>query len=494
MKKSNDVYLNEKQIAFLQARQKLKVLIAGRGFGKSRVIGHGHIQKIKYLPRSKGFLSSTTYAQILTKTLAPIEESWQSVGLKEYRSAADPGHYVIGRKPPSSFMTPWSAPKKYDNIITFWNGTTIELLSMDRPDLARGGSYDWGDVDESLLVAKEHIDRVLIPSLRGNSLRFKAEYRYLLFQLNLFGSMPFKASGMYLLDYEQKAKEFPKEYFYLEGTAYDNIHVLTEEGIERMRKEMDPLIFAIEIMNKRSGRSSHAFYHAFNDDYHCYTPNYLYGHGESGITVIGSNDRDKTAVLETSWDFGGWFKCCTVYQEKNGVESMIGSFHRKEKDSVDAVVDDFCIEYADHKYKKVKIWGEPHGFDILSIGASNYDRIEARFKQNGWEAIICVTSAKSDFHEVRYEYINDILMETNPRLPKLRINQDKCKAVIISLNNADVTIDGKKDKKDERNKSFKQEHATHYTDTVDYYFVQKYKRRSDEGRHLPGRGSGRVSM
>lgn len=489
MKKSKDVYLNAKQLEFLSAKQQTKVWVGGRGTGKSRIIGHSILQKVKYLPRSRGFLSSTTYNQILTKTLAPIEESWHSVGLKEYKSAADPGHYVIGRKPPLSFETPYSSPKKYDNIITFWNGTTIELLSMDRPDLARGGSYDWGEIDEALIVPKEHIDRVLVPSMRGDMYRFKRAYHYMLYQICLYSSMPFSAKGMYLLDYEDKAKESPKEFFYIESTAYDNIAILKEEGIERMRKEMDPLIFAIEIMNKRSGRSSHAFYHAFNDDYHCYLPQYLYGYGgDHGITVVGSTDRDKTAIIDTSWDFSGWFKCCTVWQEKNGTENMIGSFHRKENDSINTVVDDFCIKYADQKFKKVRIWGEPRGHDRTTEGDTIYTRILWRFKQNGWEAEVLVTAEKSDFHEVRYEYINDIFMETNSRLPKIRINQEACKSVIIALNNANVTIDGKKDKKDENNKSFNQAHATHYTDTVDYYFVQKYKRRQ-EGRPLPLIGS-----
>ena len=34
------IYLNPKQAEFLNARQKRKALIAGRGFGKTHVMGH----------------------------------------------------------------------------------------------------------------------------------------------------------------------------------------------------------------------------------------------------------------------------------------------------------------------------------------------------------------------------------------------------------------------------------------------------------------------
>ena len=81
------------------------------------------------MPRGKGFLSSSTYAQILTKTLPEMQAIWERHGLIENF------HYVIGRRPPKAFVSPFKPPKKYENVITFGNGYTIELLSMDRPDL-----------------------------------------------------------------------------------------------------------------------------------------------------------------------------------------------------------------------------------------------------------------------------------------------------------------------------------------------------------------------
>lgn len=486
------VYLNKKQESFLQAKQPYRTWIGGRGTGKSRNIGNSTYQKLIGLERSRGGFISATYAQILTKTLPPIMGAWAALGLKEYKSPEDPGHYVIGRRPPKGWPSPYSDPKRYENIISFYQGSVIEMMSMDRPDLQRGGSLDYIEVDEALIVPKEHLHKVVLPSVRGTHIKFKGKWCWK--QKSLYSSMPYLTKGAYLLDMENKARLNPKQYFYIESTAYDNIHVLGQDFIDDLRMELDPIIFGVEIMNKRSGKTSYAFYHKFNDEYHGYIPNYIYGYNEHGaITVLGNSDREKTAPLYSSWDFSGWFKCATIYQERKGVEYMINAFHRKENDSIDGVVDDICISFADQKFKQIHIFGEPLGHNKEALGGTIYMRIWWRFKQNGWNAIISPnTHKKSDFHEVRYEFINEVLEETNPRLPKFRINTETCKSVVISLNRAEVDAKGKKNKKDEDNKSFNQEYATHFTDTVDYYFMQKYGK-SGLNNSLPGRGSGRIN-
>ena len=470
MKRNKGIYLNDKQLQFVYAEQKDRTWIGGRGTGKSYCIGASLRQKMSDLPRSKGFLSSTTYNQILTKTLPPIEEFWKSCGLKEWRSVEEPGHYVIGRRPPKHWITPYSIPRKYQNIISFQNGFTIELLSMDRADLARGGSFDYGEIDEALLVPQEHINKVLLPTLRGRRHKFSHWSHH---QFSKYTSRPWKAEGMYLNDYEDKAKAYPKDYFYLESTAYDNIEVLGEATIKRMEQEMDYLVFQIEILNKKSGLSTHGFYPKFDDSYHTYQPTYIYGEGERGITVLGSSDRDRTSHLDISFDFGGWFKCCTVWQEEGNTEYMRDRFSKTQRGTPMDLVDDICMKYADQDNKYVRIWGEPRGHDT-GDGGTMYDKIKNRFLANGWSPKVMASAGSTDLHEVRYDFVNEVFSEDNPRYPRIRINQETCKDVIIAINNTEVTADFKKDKKNEKNRSFNQEHSTHYTDTIDYYIMQKH--------------------
>src|SRR5690349_15735675 len=97
-----DKILNPVQQLFLAAMQLFRVLIAGRGFGKS--FGNGIIiaMMVEALPRSKGLFLGVTYTQILTNTLLPMKSAWE-----QYFGYIDGIHYVIGRKPPEHFKKPY---------------------------------------------------------------------------------------------------------------------------------------------------------------------------------------------------------------------------------------------------------------------------------------------------------------------------------------------------------------------------------------------------
>lgn len=482
MGKVKKLYLNPKQLQFASAAQPFRVWIGGRGSGKSVMIGVSQRQKMADLPRAKFFFASSTYTQILTKTLPPITKIWTDFGLIEHIPGVANGHYVIGKQPPKTWARPHDRPRKYTNVITFCNGYTIEMLSMDRPELARGGSYDGGEIDEGTTVSQEALSRILQPSIRGNTNQYKHWSHQ---QLSIYANMPWKADGYYLLEYENMAKAKPDMYFFMESTAYDNVKVLGERSLELMKDSMLPAIFDIEIMNKRHGKSEICFYHAFDDQKHTYKPRYDYLEDDLfGIKVNGYQDVISELMMEMSWDFSGWFTGFTLWQEdmKDQVEYMRDAMHvaavkgREDKpdDGINALVDRFCEKYKNHKYKMLRIWGEPRGHDKNATGYTFYQVVEQRLRHHGWYVDVAVTTAVSDAHEIRYDVVNQFLTEENPILPKIRLNEDTCKDVVISIHNTERTPDFKKDKKNEKNRSFNQAHATHYTDTIDYYIMQKH--------------------
>lgn len=472
-KNRKKAYLNPVQLKFLKAKQKTKTLIAGRGLGKSVAIGANNQMKASVMPRAKCFFASTTYNQILTKTLPAVLSYWSSLGLIEHEGAHYPGHFIIGKKPPRQWVKPYSPPRNYKNVITFFNGYTIEMLSMDRPDLARGGSYDGGDIDEAALIKRKDITTVLLPSIRGNRHYFSSWMHQ---QVAYYTSMPWKTTGAWVLEYEEKALLNPELYYYLEGTAYDNIAILGEEGIERLRAECTYLEFAIEVMNERIKKLADGFYHAFNEELHCYTPKYKYGESENGITVEGNKDINTNKLFDISLDFGGWINLMTIYQQRAKTEYMVDSLFVKDDKSLNVLIDDFCVKYADHKCKHVRLWGEPRGHDKNPTGDTWYSMAKKRFEKNGWRCEIKAKAGRTDNHEDRYNFINDLLTEEDIRKARLRINQETCKAVIIAIQSTRVKPDGKKDKSDEKKRDFQQEHAPHFTDTIDYYLKQKHGR------------------
>lgn len=172
---SRRIYVNEKQRQFLAAKQKRRTFVGGRGSGKTTVAGHQTRVEMNYLPRAKVFLAGLTYTQLTSNTLPAMEAAWYAHGLREYDQKSGFGHYVKGKKPPTDWIKPIQPPSNFENVITFLNGYTIQLLSMDRAELARGGNYDGGHIDESALMKYEHVTKILAPMIRGNIHQYRGE-------------------------------------------------------------------------------------------------------------------------------------------------------------------------------------------------------------------------------------------------------------------------------------------------------------------------------
>lgn len=470
------VYLNPKQVNFIQAQQPTKVWIGGRGSGKSTVIGNISYLQLGKMPRSKIFFTSPTYAQILTKTLPAIEDMWGRFGLKEYVNRYNPGHYVVGRRPPAEFVKPFTPPRKFTNVISFWNGFTIEFISLDRPDLARGGSYDGGFADEAALIKQDHFAKVIMPSVRGNRHRFKTPLHH---QVSLFTSMPWNANGYWLLEYMDKMQSDPERFFYMESTAEDNIHILGQEYIDRLRDNLPPLTFAVEVMNQRINKVEDQFYHKFDEDIHTYIPAYNYTTGERGIQLSGHKDHNPDQMIEVSMDFSGWFNGMICFQEHKKEERAFDSFFVKNDRKINELIDDFCEAYKEKQnFKMVRVWGEPRGHDKQPNSPTLYEQIKARFQQNGWGCEIKAKPMRTTAHISRHYVMNELLAETNPKLPRFRINKETCKDVIIAIQLTQVRPDFRKNKSKEKDRNYPQEHAPHFTDMLDYYLYEKHSYKS----------------
>lgn len=486
MKKSKQIYWNKKQLQFINAKQPIKVIIGGRGSGKSTTPAATTYLRIKHLPRSKSFFAATTYNQILTKTLPAIEMKWHEMGLKEWQSYDDPGHYVVGRRPPKEWARPYQPPKNYKNVISFWNGTCFELISLDRPDLGRGGSYDGGEIDEAALLKHEAYTRVLVPSIRGNRHKFS---HWLHHQISMYTTIPWKASGYWILDYEEKAQADPDKYFFMEMNAYDNIDVLGKAGIQRMKDEMPYLEFQIEVMNKRVRSVETPYYPSFNTERHCYQPRYTYAEGERGITSEGMADVDPDGLIDLSCDFGGWFSCATAWQanEKENVERCLREFFVKEREKVNDLVDKVCRHFDGHEHKFIRLWGEPHGHDRnAQDDRTIYQQMRDRFHQNGWECEIRAPAKRASNHIARKNVMTELFSEQDARLPRARFNEEACKNTCIAIQITETDPKGRKDKSKEKDRKFPQEHAPHLTDTVDNYIEQKHGWKVSEVPSGPG--------
>lgn len=451
----------------------MKMFLGGRGVGKTTCEGAEQYRCMHEMPRSRGFLSASTYGQILNNTLPGIERKWQEMDLVEGED------YVVGIKPPRRFERCLDEPRRYENVISFSNGRRIVMMSMDRPDLARGGTFTDGAVDEAALTPYDAVARVMLPSLRMGLLEYNSPARG---SMRFYTSIPWKPSGYWTLDYEEKSQAMPDQYAFIEGSALENIHVLGEDFIKRLEMELPHLEFQVEVMNQRIRKTQDAFYFQFDPDKHTYTPGWRYGEGERGITTLGAKDSHykPNEVIDLSFDFSGWFNCATAWQQgqegRRLAEYMLSQFFVKDNEGkVSELIDKVCVHFARHAYKYVRLWGEPRGHDKRPDTVDTiYQQIVRRFGANGWKAEVKVPPGQVKAHKERLHYINEVFGEANAALPIVRINAESAKDCIIALQVTEVSQDFQKNKSKEKERSFPQQHAPHFTDTVDYFLTQKH--------------------
>jgi hypothetical protein len=198
------VHLNSPQLISVLSGAPSQVDIHGRGTGKSYIIGWEINNIVRRMPRSVTAITGRTFGQIYTRTLPSSLKFLEQIGYEKDRD------FVIGRKPPKGWLSPYEKITRYDNFISFSNGTGFLLLSQEREGSARGPNIDREIVDEALTLVKERYDQEVSPANRGNEEYFGKHspapvpqhhgFRYV-------SSMPFNPDQRWLLDFGKYYEE-----------------------------------------------------------------------------------------------------------------------------------------------------------------------------------------------------------------------------------------------------------------------------------------------
>jgi hypothetical protein len=474
------VYVNEKQGAFLDAKQRYKDIIGGRGSGKTGLIGHHNIDKMKFLPRAKSGLAALTYNQLLNNSLPSMENIWRLSGLVEAKpELKELGHYIVCRKPPEYFAKPLQPPRNYTNVISFLNGFHIQLISMDRPDTVRGMSLDALDVDEKGWVKQDDFTKILSPLVRGNIY----EFDHPLHHSNCgFSSMPWLSKQQWILDAEELSKKKPEKYFFIEATAEDNLAVLGPEYLIDAQERLPQIVYLVEYMNHRVKKVSSAFYPAFDDKVHLDDKTWDYDFDEgAGLWLSKVSDVRRDIPLEISYDFNAAFTSMVVCQEHkhgNSTEFRVCDELFVEEATTNLVKDltaNFITAYKNHPVKDLFIYGDRNGNNKQVTGQTFYEQITDMLRAAGFNPYLMVHGLDTSMQN-RYRLINDILSEKSAHMPIIRINASKCKYLPIALQLAPMKGEFEKDKSSERpGKGNDQKRATHLTDCLDNIVCPKYK-------------------
>jgi len=448
---------------------------AARGAGKSTVLGKKIKTNVKEMPKSTGVVVGETFVQIKTRTLASTKEGLKMYGLHEDI------HYVVGKCGKNyGFEMPFQAPDSWQNVIHFFNGAIAVFVSLDNPNSGRGLNASWVVGDEAALLDYTRLFNNVLTTNRT----VKAEFKYAksLNSVMFVSSVAMTRKGEWFTGRDALSQKHPKKYRFIKANAYVNAHNLRKGWIGDMKREaLSQIIFNAEIMNIRPRGVQDGFYPQLKlKHYYQYQDDIdLLGGVTEGYTPSCKYDKDlvRGVPIDFNLDFGGKINCGTVsqYLKSQHQINFIKEFFAKAVDGekLSDLVKKFIDYYEPHKAtcNVVNLYHDRSGYkEEANSKTTLAEDVENLLRKAGWKVINQTPNTNNPGHILKYRLIETILSETDHELPIVRINEDRCPNLIISMENAEVTHkDGfEKDKSSEKSKTLPQEHATHFSDTFDY--------------------------
>ena len=519
-----------------------EVSVAGRGTGKSFAIGYLMDYIIRRMPRSVTAITGITYGQLLTRTLPSSFKLLNQIG---YQQGAN---YVIGRRPPMVFKDSYESLNKFDNIISFSNGTRFALISQSEGGSGRGANTDFLILDEALTIDQEQYNNEVVPTNRGNNEFFGPKSpnpcpRHHGF--SYYTSMPSGKEGRWILAYAdyylaergirlfdiwnrivalqiefldvarayRRAKDGGTEHQALE--ARDEFRARWNE-IARLRNQIRPfvskdnLLFTVSNAFDNLHMLGQVYYNAADSSRLlelARSTNFAYSDSDLDDSAF-DRDCDPSAPIELGFDWGSSICVMIVDQERHWdfaanassqqiCQTQINEFFVKPDTSTGVMIKEligkFIHYYRNHANKTCYFFKDRYGDHrnptILNSKTFNEMAVE-ELRNAGWTVVLREHKGNEPSYSDRFNLWSVVLAETNPSMPLWRINGDKCRYTLISMNNAKVrTVDNRlaKDKSSERpNSGVLPEEATHFSDARDKLLWTKYgeqlrRRKSSSG-------------
>lgn len=478
-------------MAFLRARQKNKALIAGRASGKTNTLLRSIAESARQLPRAKSVFAAVSFATCLEILLEQSDLVWSEYGFRPFDPKTGKGNFVMFRRPPDNWPKPHFAPKKYDNLISFITGYALQLQSYDRPNTNRGSNNNQAFIDEAAWFKEEWVNKILVPSVGRTPLVYESHLNN---SFQYFSSNPWHAEGQWVYRFEELAKQFPDKYYFQETTAFEN-PFLPEGYLENAQRTTPALEFEVEYMNKRLTEVPNGYYPSLHTDKHMNLAAQKYDFDdEAGIYIISEADYRRDQLVAISLDANAGFTSCTIWQEspalqENCIDAVFVKPDVKEKiNLVQKLAFKVLDTLKDHKYKVLHLYGDRNAKNKAAHSTTTqFEEFASVFKKAGWKIILKATSFNWA-HKDRHFFMDQVLSEIKPSMPKARFHPKKGRVVVTSMQRTPINADFSKDKGAE-GRSGPQELAPHFGDTVDYYFTQKHGHRYRRTGSLGG-GSG----
>ena len=491
------IYMNRMQRESLAVGARDTIVVAGRGTGKGLLQAAQALNVIQAMPRSTSAYVAPNAIRAMTNTLPSMTMHWESWGYKR------DVHWTIGKRPPKhlGWEKPLIEPHSWENIISFYNGSIIQIISQDRKGTSNSKSFDFLFIDEAKFIKFERLKDETFLANRGQ----QREFGHCQFHHGMLvtSDMPITKEGSWFLNYEDKMdpeliaaivalrderwkhlnriKQFgvdsvpdylPKRVarieqqlsvlrkhalFYRTYSTLENIEVLGEQYIRQMQRDLPPLVFQTSVLCRPVRLLKDGFYSSMKEE-HLYTAanfNYLdaleYQFAElEKVDSRVDDDLIPDVPLCIAFDFNrniNWLVVGQVDEELGRMNTVKCFFVKYERKLVE-LVNDFCDYYENRPNKEVVFY-----YDSTAIGSNyavndiDFRRVIEQTLRKRRRSVQSVYIGQPMNHAEKHLLINRGFQGQGHLTPY--INEENCADLIVSLQSAGV-YNGKKDKRGEK--------------------------------------------
>lgn len=266
-------------------------------------------------------------------------------------------------------------------------------------------------------------------------------------------------------------------FYFVRASSLDNIDILGEDYIRRMKRDLPPLTFLVSVLNLKLGKVGEGFYYAFDPDFHCYlddgnttaiedsykvkrgktlvggtlypteyeSPDFDYLSDVNDCSLDGDclDDED----LHIAFDAGkivNWIVTGMVYrrpEETTESLNVISSMFAKDGRMVQHLIKDWSDYYAPHRKKNRRVhFYYDHTFKFKPTGVyidDIKDTIIKELKKYGWD-VNPIPIGQTWAHHVRYKDIGEGMSGLS--YPAVRFNKANNEALCAAIENCGVRM------------------------------------------------------
>ena len=297
------------------------------------------------------------------------------------------------------------------------------------------------------------------------------DYKYLITQEEQFEMMAIRGSKKYRQHIDALRRNC---FYFVRASSLDNIDILGEDYIRRMKRDLPPLVFAISILNIRPKKSGEGFYCNFDPERHTYidddcpaidksydikqgkqmvggtyypteyeSPDFDYLSGVKNCTLDG--DLDDSLPLEVALDYNNLINWIVIGQmvKVNGVETLnvINSMFVKNGQMIQDLIRDFAHYYAPHFKKNPQVnyyYSHTAKFRLHGISMLDIKDTVIQEMQKFHIEVRPIDEGQAPKHEQKYQDINSAFAGYS--WPAIRFNAQNNEALLGAIENCDVQI------------------------------------------------------